>query len=146
MKTFHYILLLPLLIFYSIGSIANEGEAVIGQWFTSDKTGKIELYPCGGKLCGKIVWLENPPPVYGNPPKDVNNPNASLRGRELIGMNLLEGFVKKGDNYWEGGTIYDPENGKTYKCNMKLEGDVLNVRGYIGFSLLGRTEKWTKVK
>ncbi|MEO1367538.1 MAG: DUF2147 domain-containing protein, partial [Acidobacteriota bacterium] len=60
-------------------------------------------------------------------------------------MRILEGFEAEGDGEWSGGTIYDPNNGKTYSCTLELEGaDTLKVRGYIGVSLFGRTERWTR--
>ena len=137
--------LLQLFIFLS-AAVFPGNDAVVGEWLTGDQKGKVQIYECSGKLCGKIVWLNETPPEYGNPAKDINNPNENLRNRTLMGMNILEGFEKKDENFWEGGTIYDPKNGKTYKCNMTLEGSTLKVRGYIGFSLLGRTEVWTKAE
>jgi len=61
-----------------------------------------------------------------------------------LGLEILKNFKYKGTNEWTGGRIYDPKNGKTYSCNMRLEGDTLKVRGYIGISVLGRTTVWTR--
>lgn len=122
-------------------------NAVVGEWLTSDKEGKIEIYNCGDKVCGKVSWLAEPNEADGKPKKDINNPDEARHNDLIIGMNLLEGFEKVADNAWENGTIYDPKNGKTYQCKMTLvDADNMNVRGFIGFSLLGRTEKWTRVK
>ena len=82
----------------------------------------------------------------GKPKVDKNNEEESLRSRPVIGVPLLKGF-EWDDDIYEDGTIYDPENGKTYSCEITFDGnDKLNVRGYIGFSLLGRTTYWTRVK
>jgi uncharacterized protein (DUF2147 family) len=62
----------------------------------------------------------------------------------IPGPPLLWGFKYKGANKWEGGKIYDPNNGKTYSCKMTLEGNTLKVRGFVGISLLGRTTIWTR--
>lgn len=120
--------------------------SIIGRWYTTDNAGIVEIYQCGTKLCGKITWLKEPNQDNGKPKVDENNPDASKRNQPIIGLVILKGFVADGDNKWEDGEIYDPENGKTYSCKMSLNGNTLEVRGYIGVSLFGRTEKWTRVK
>jgi uncharacterized protein (DUF2147 family) len=85
---------------------------------------------------GKIVWLEKGPDT-----KDVHNKDEKLRSRKLMGVNILSGLTKKEDK-WEGGRIYNPKNGKNYKCAIWLDGDKLKVRGYIGF--LYETQTWKR--
>ena len=128
----------------SIATIAASQATIIGKWYTTDKGAIVEIYPCGSKLCGKIIWLKEPNKDNGTPKADENNPDKAKQNNPIIGLNILTGFMADGDNKWGDGEIYDPENGKTYSCNMTLKGEVLEVRGYIGFSLLGRTEKWTR--
>ncbi len=106
----------------------------------------VEIYQCGSKLCGKIVWLKEPNKDNGTPKTDENNPDKAKHNNPIIGLNILTGFVADGDNEWEDGEVYDPENGKTYSCEMTLNGSTLEVRGYIGVSLFGRTEKWTRAQ
>ena len=67
------------------------------------------------------------------------------KGQKIVGMTIVKGIKKKGDNY-EGGEILDPDNGKTYKCKMKLDstGTKLEVRGFIGVSLFGRSQTWLR--
>ena len=78
--------------------------------------------------------------------EDGNNTDKSLRSRQLIGLNMLSGLKKTGNEY-SGGSIYDPGNGKTYNCSMKVEGNVLKVRGSLDKKgLLGRTMDWFRVK
>ncbi len=68
-----------------------------------------------------------------------------MRNRPLIGLEILSGFEYAGDGRWTGGTIYDPDNGKTYRCKLRfVDRDTLEVRGYIGISLIGRTEVWKR--
>ncbi len=77
---------------------------------------------------------------------DRENPDPALRSRPVIGLRIFEGFTYDGDGRWKNGTIYDPASGKTYSCKIRLQDDgSLKVRGFIGISLLGRTEIWTRV-
>ena len=123
-----------------------DGDKVIGLWLTGSKKAHIQITRYGDKYGGKIVWLRDPNDASGKPKLDSKNPNEKSKKATILGLNNLLGFKHYGKGKYEDGTIYDPENGKTYSCNMTLEGDVLKVRGYIGISLLGRTETWTRVK
>ena len=76
--------------------------------------------------------------------KDLKNDDIKLRGRNLKDLVLLNNLIYD-DGEYTGGNIYDPKNGSTYKCYMVLEGNRLNIRGYIGISLIGRTSVWTRV-
>ena len=96
-----------------------------------------------GKYYGKIVWLKEPNNAQGKPRTDINNPKKERQNDALMGLQLLKNFEKDGAHGYSGGTIYDPKNGKTYSCKMTLNGDKLDVRGYVGISLLGRTTTWT---
>ena len=121
-------------------------EDVVGEWKLSDGSAIVEVYQSGDVYNGKIVWLKNPTKADGSPTVDNNNPDAKLRSRQLIGLNMLSN-LKKGDKEYSGGSIYDPGNGKTYNCSMKVEGDVLKVRGSLDKrGLLGRTMDWFRVK
>ena len=121
-------------------------EDVVGKWKLSDGSAIVEVYQNGDVYNGKIVWLQNPTEADGSPAVDNNNPDTKLRSRQLIGLNMLSD-LKKGDGEYSGGSIYDPGNGKTYNCSMKVEGDVLKVRGSLDKrGLLGRTMDWFRVK
>ena len=121
-------------------------QDVVGKWKLEDGTAIVEVYKNGDVYNGKIVWLEKPTEADGSPAVDDNNPDKALRSRKLIGLNMLSGLKKNGGEY-TGGTIYDPGNGKTYNCSMKVEGDVLKVRGSLDKKgLLGRTMDWFRVK
>ena len=121
-------------------------QDVIGKWKLEDGSAIVEVYKEGEVFNGKIVWLQHPTEADGSPAVDGKNPDAKLRTRKLIGLNMLSGLKKTGDEY-SSGTIYDPGNGKTYNCSMKVEGDVLKVRGSLDKrGLLGRTMDWFRVK
>lgn len=137
--------ILVLLVFMGAGQGA-EGDAILGNWLTEEGRAEVEIYKCDNEYCGKIVWLREPKNAEGKDKTDVNNPVSEKRGRKIVGLNIVLGF--KYDKYgrWVGGKIYDPDNGKTYSCKMTLENDTLNVRGYLGISLLGRTTVWTRAK
>ena len=137
----------------SAASAANP-EAILGKWWNQEKESQIEIYKADGKYFGKIVYLKEP--VYpandtegmaGKPKIDRKNPDVNKRNVPLMGLLMLWDFTNTGDNLWENGFIYDPRDGKTYKCKMTLEPpDILNVRGFIGVSLFGRTNTWTRVR
>jgi uncharacterized protein (DUF2147 family) len=133
------------------------GDGILGIWKTYDKQGKqessVEIYKEQDKYCAKIVSLAEPnwpagddQGMAGKVKTDRHNPNADLRSRPIIGMQFMHDFIyNTGKNVWEDGRVYDPECGKTYKCKMSLtSSNQLEVRGYFGISLLGRTETWTR--
>ncbi len=129
-------------------------DAIVGKWWNQEKDAQIEIYPCDGKYCGKIIWLQepnypanDPKGMAGKPKVDRENPDSSKREQPILGMNLVWGFSFSGKNLWESGFIYDPRDGKTYKCKMTLQTpDHLKVRGFIGISLIGKTNDWTRVE
>ena len=111
-------------------SVVGYAQSVVGKWI------QVEIYQSGDKLDGKIVWLKK-----GDGQLDVHNPDKKLQSRKLVGVNILTGLTKKG-NKWEGGKIYNPKNGKTYKCSIWLEGNNLKVRGYV--AMFYETQTWTR--
>ena len=127
-------------------AIADETDAILGQWYTDSekKDVVVEIYKDNNLYSGKIAWLKNPKEDDGTDKVDDENPDEARRNDPILGMNLVKGFTYKGKNKWAGGTIYDPDNGKTYKCKMSLKGDDLKVRGFIGVALLGRTVHWLR--
>ncbi len=120
-------------------------DRVEGFWMNQEKEAKVEIYKAkNGKFYGKIVWLKEPN-RDGKPKTDTNNPKENLRSQPLIGLLILKAFEKDGEKMYEGGTIYDPKNGKTYSCKITYESNnTLSIRGYIGISMLGRTTTWTR--
>ena len=120
-------------------------DTPVGLWETGES--HVEIYRCGERLCGRIAALDEPLNAEGHPKADTNNPEPALRDRPILGMDLIAGFSRKSDKRWVGGTIYDPRDGKTYKCKMTLKAnDTLEVRGYVGLSLFGKTVVWTRIE
>ncbi|QHL86524.1 DUF2147 domain-containing protein [Nibribacter ruber] len=117
----------------------------IGTWTNEEKDARFEIYQCGDKLCGKITWLKEPN-RDGKPKVDQFNPDPKLQKRPIMGLVFLKGFEPDEAGKWDDGTIYDPKSGKTYSSYMKvLSKDKLEVKGYIGISLIGRSQTWTRV-
>jgi uncharacterized protein (DUF2147 family) len=153
MKHFKIILILGAFLSFSAFNSASPADdtadKVQGTWLNEEGTAKVQIFKAAngsfaGKYYGKIVWLKEPN-ENGKPKLDKNNPDEKKRKNPLMGMMLLRDFSYDADDEeWSGGTIYDPKNGKTYSCYMSLDGNKLNVRGYIGISLIGRTAVWTR--
>ena len=138
------ILLLLAIVFVTRTWSFAQADQVEHIWYDGDKKGKIQIYKAvDGFFYGKIVWLAEPN-RDGKPKTDIHNSDEARHNDPVMGLLILKKFKKDGEHGYEDGTIYDPKNGKTYKCKMTLEGDKLHVRGYIGFSLIGRTEVWTR--
>lgn len=128
------------------GFAGTGSENIIGVWLNQEGTAHVQISKNGSRFTGKIIWLKEPM-ENGKPRADKNNPEADKRSIPLLGLTILRDFVYDADDAeWTDGTIYDPKNGKTYSCTMTMEGNRLNVRGYIGISLIGRTAVWTRVR
>lgn len=133
-------------------AFAANPEDILGVWDNQEKDGKIEIFKCGDKYCGKIVWLKEP--TYpadskdgtpGTPKLDHKNPKPELRKVPTLGLQIMRDFTFSGDNVWKGGKVYDPKSGNTYSGKMTLVSPTqLKLRGFIGISLFGRTDVWTR--
>lgn len=122
-------------------------DDITGTWLTQKKDGKVEIFKQGNKYFGKITWLLEPNEENGKPKVDEENPEASKRIQPIMGLTVVRDLQWKGDGAWEDGKVYDPDNGKTYSAFAKMKNkNVLEFTGYIGFSFIGRTEVWTRVK
>lgn len=117
-----------------------QSAGVVGEW--REGSGSIiRIAPCADALCATLIQISSAAPTQ----VDGNNPDASLRSRSLCGLQIGQGFRGSDPNRAEGGKLYDPRNGKTYKGNMTSDGKTLLLRGYIGVSMFGRTAKWDRV-
>lgn len=137
-------ILMLLLITAVVGQqVQAQSDRLEGIWFNDKKDAKIQIYKAkDGKFYGKILWLKEPT-KNGKVKLDDKNPKEQLQQQPLVGLVILKGFEKDGDTY-DDGTIYDPENGKTYDCIMTLKGKTVSIRGYIGISWIGRTTVWER--
>jgi uncharacterized protein (DUF2147 family) len=125
----------------------TESDAILGVWESGSGKARVKIDKAAEKFTGRIVWLREPNNDEGKPKTDKNNPDEKLRSTPLLGYRLLRDFQYKGHKTWEEGTIYDPENGSTYSCTIKMtDENTLDVRGFIGVSLFGRTDVWKRVQ
>ena len=116
-----------------------------GTWLTEGGKSHVEIRLCGEELCGRIVWLREPHNEDGSVKLDTNNKDEALRSRGILGLELLSGFAAGGEGPWEGGRIYNPENGKTYRSNLRLKNaDTLRVSGCV--FIFCETQVWTRVE
>jgi uncharacterized protein (DUF2147 family) len=135
------------ILFVAVAGIFSAQAQVTGKWKTiDDETGEaksiVEIYEKDGKYYGKIVEILNPAKKNA---KCVNCKGAD-KDKPIVGLVIIKGLVKDGTEYTDG-EILDPSKGKLYSCTIELDGkDKLNVRGYMGISLLGRTQTWTRIK
>jgi uncharacterized protein (DUF2147 family) len=124
----------------------NNADAIIGSWKNGEGTGIIQIYKNGEKYQGKIIWLNEPnDPETGKPKLDKKHPDEKNHNRHVMGLINMWGFHFNGTNEWTGGKIYDPKNGKTYSCKITMDNNnTIKVRGFFGFSMIGRTDLWTR--
>ena len=128
-------------LFAHASEVVSEND-IVGEWWSPKKDARIEIYKSADKYFGKLGWVS---------PQDENkldekNPDPKLKTEKILGLVILKDFIFK-NNVWVDGTIYDPNNGKTYSCKMSLEKgspDILKVRGFIGVSLFGRSETFER--
>lgn len=118
-------------------------DAVVGRWKTETRNGIVEITRCGTSLCGKILSSDG---LTADPAlKDVNNKDAKLRGRPVKNLQILGGFTFK-NGVWDGGTIYNAEDGKTYGARITpIDANSLKLRGCI-FVPLCKNQVWTRVR
>lgn len=142
-----------LLIAFLLGSVimvqAQSADRVLGYWLTQDGDSQVKIFKAkNGKYYGNIKWLEEPYEEDGSEKRDDENPDEDLRSRPILDLQILKAFeYDEDDEEWIDGTIYDPKSGKTYSCYMWFEDgneEVLHVKGFIGFSLLGKEVEWTR--
>jgi uncharacterized protein (DUF2147 family) len=139
------ILVLLALFQFSSTDLGVESISPLGRWENEDAT--FQIFESDGKLSAKIVALREPTTPEGKEKTDIHNPDPAKRSKPIIGLVFMSGFVRKTDTRWEKGTIYDPKSGNTYSCFMELESpEKIKVRGFIGLSLIGRTEYWNRAK
>lgn len=149
MKKLSFILVFSFIatLFWSFAPTNTGGDRLIGVWEPSNGRARVKIEKIGAKYYGKIVWIKEPiDPVTKKPKTDKNNPDPDLQKVPLMGYRMLKDFTYKGNDEWSDGTIYDALNGSTYSCVIKMTNEnTLNIRGYIGVSVLGRTDVWKRL-
>jgi uncharacterized protein (DUF2147 family) len=118
---------------------------IVGEWYNAEKDAVITLFEENETVSGKITWMQFPNDDNGNPKTDPLNPDEKLKSRARMGMVMLTGFTFIKDKIWDDGELYDPKKGKTYSGMMTLKDkNTIDLRGYIGFSFIGRSSTWTR--
>jgi len=126
-------------------SFSQNNNDIIGIWITPQDRSAIKIFKKANCYYGKIIWQKYANDKKGFPKKDINNPNPKLRNETLQGLIILKNLHFNGKNEWTKGTIYNPESGNTYKIKVELKNKTtLKVRGYIGFSFIGKTSVWKR--
>lgn len=128
-------------LFISFAGLAqSKASDVLGTYMNPTGEGIMKIYQEGNKYFGKLVWMKQPEKI------DTKNPDKTKQTQKILGSTVLKDFVFDGKDTWANGTAYDPKNGKTYSCKItRDERGNLNIRGYIGISLLGRTDYFVKI-
>lgn len=130
---------------YALAGVAQEADIITGIWWNDEKTTKIKVEKRDGKYTGIIVYMIPEKYKNGQPPRDDNNPEESLRERSLIGLEILQNFEYDANKKeWKNGKIYDPKSGNTYDCyGWLVSSDLLKLKGFVaGIRWLGRSSKW----
>ena len=124
---------------------AGAAEAIdpTGLWLTENARSAIRIRHCEQGLCGRVAWI-----IDGGMQYDRKNPDTRKRDRPMCGLKVLWGVEQQADdpNAWEGGTVYKADEGERYNLDLTLEdANTMTVRGYVGISLLGKSQTWTRV-
>jgi uncharacterized protein (DUF2147 family) len=132
-----------------IARAAEGAGSIDGLWMSQDKQGIVEIATCADTAdkCGRIVWLKVVNGDDGKPLRDEKNSDATQQKRPICGIQVLSGFKAQADGGFAEGTLYDPEEGQTYKGTIKREGGQLKVTGFLvaNVKILSETETWTAV-
>jgi uncharacterized protein (DUF2147 family) len=143
------LVLLLLLTLSAYAPQPDNADLLVGKWLSSRKKNQVQIYKQGNKYYGRLVWMAEPTDPATNKPKlDSQNPEEKLRNRPLLNLVMVTNLSYKGNNVWSDGQIYNPEDGKTYSCDLTLKDpNSLDLHGYImGIPFLGKTKTWTRVK
>jgi len=133
---------------FGLLSQAQNPDDVVGVWINPKATGKIKIFRTGEFFYGNLIWIDKPLDEKGNPKLDDKNPDPTKSNRKIQGLLMLSGFTfDASEKYWQNGKIYDATSGTTYSCKMTMtDKNTLQIRGYVGISLIGRSETWTRVE
>jgi len=130
--------------FVSSSWVAND---ITGVWLNQDQDAKIKIYASYGKFYGMITWLKEPnDPETGKPKVDKHNPDTKNKSRAILNLVILKDLTFDADDQeWSDGEVYDPKSGNTYSLSCSLKDkNTMELRGYLGISLFGRTDTWTR--
>lgn len=121
-------------------------DDILGIWRNPSGLGHVEIFKENGKYYGRLIWLKKANDTDGKPFLDKHNPNKEHCNQPLLGMIMLRDFLFE-DGQWNGGKVYNPDDGKEYRSFIKLKDDkTLSIRGFIGFSWIGKTLNFQRVR
>lgn len=128
--------------------VAADGMSPKGYWLTENGKAIVKFAECDQtKICGHIVWTANPRDDSGKLKLDVENPDPALRTQPVCGIRLIGEMQSVSSTKFEDGWVYNPRSGDTYSAEVQvLSSGQLKMRGYLGISLLGSSQTWTRVK
>jgi uncharacterized protein (DUF2147 family) len=136
-----------LLVLLATSPAGAQSPTPVGVWLHDNKRIEIEIVPCGERLCATLVWFRWPNDAQGLPLVDLKNPDPALRTRPLLGLEVLRDLRRTALNTWEGGKIYNPDDGGDYNAEMSIGDDgTLRIRAYLLLPLFGHTLIWTRVR
>jgi uncharacterized protein (DUF2147 family) len=129
---------------FATSFVYGQADKIVGIWVPAKGTSQVRIFKAtNGKYYGKVEWLKEDKDKL-----DVNNPDESQRSKKIWGLMILKDFTyNAAKNRWEGGTVYDPDNGKTYDCYAWFEDDAntMTLKGYVlGMKFIGRAEDWKR--
>ncbi len=130
---------------FLFSSVFSQADKIVGIWVPAKGSSQVRIFKAtNGKYYGKVEWLKTEKDKL-----DVNNPDVSQRDKKILGLMILKDFsYNEAKKRWEGGTVYDPDNGKTYDCYMWFDtdnNDVMTLKGYVlGMKFVGRSEDWKR--
>jgi uncharacterized protein (DUF2147 family) len=123
----------------------EKSDVIIGVWESEDKDAKMEIYKDGNTFKANLLWGAQIVNEDGSSKKDVNNPDESLRNKDLVDGLMIIGLEYDGEE-WDDGKVYNNANGKWYNCYVWMEKGQLNLRGYLGLKIMGQTTVWNRIK
>lgn len=127
----------------SVLTAGADAAPAAGTWLSENGGTKVRITECGGKLCGKVVWLKDPVGADGKPKTDRHNADEAKRSRPLLGVPVVQGMAPTGENKWSG-KIYNADDGKTYDAHVTvISNNAMNVQGCV-LSILCKSQKWTR--
>jgi uncharacterized protein (DUF2147 family) len=129
---------------FTASLVFSQADKIVGIWMPAKGTSQVRIFKAtNGKYYGKVEWLDTDKDKL-----DVENPDVSQRSKKIMGLMILKDFTYNADKKrWEGGTVYDPDNGKTYDCFLWFNSDdkKMTLKGYVlGMKFIGRAEDWTR--
>jgi uncharacterized protein (DUF2147 family) len=135
------LLVIALTFFVAPSNAISPTGSVAGAWFIEGTGAALQIFNCGGLICGRIAWLENARDPAGRPAQDNKNPDPAFRQCPLYGLTILHGLRPAGLDDWNSGLVYNPGDGQTYQVLAKRRSaDVLVARIYVGMPRFGVTK------